>query len=332
MGGKLIGAWLVALLLFAPVASAEGITIAVLQDSTVQGPVMTLGEIAEVNGDNPARLKTLREVKIGAVAAPGTSLTMTPEMLGARLIASGADFTGVTWDVPRSFRVVTASQIVGGQRIADAAKSFIEKSIGGSRPLSSGSSVTISLLETPADLTAPRGKLELIAQIPAGIRHSSPTLAVVSVRTDGRPYTEVTVRFEVKRYEDVIVAANTIDTGDSLSAPDLRIERADVGPLGNLYFTDAAKAIGMTARRPIPRGTVLNSSMLTSTLVIKRGATVQIVAKVGDMQVGATGQALNDGAVGDLVRVQNLDTKKIITGRVQADATVLIMKSPAAGR
>jgi flagella basal body P-ring formation protein FlgA len=52
------------------------------------------------------------------------------------------------------------------------------------------------------------------------------------------------------------------------------------------------------------------------------------VARIGDIDVDGGGVAFSQGASGDLIRVQNTITKRILTGRVQEDKSVLVLNQP----
>ena len=75
----------------------------------------------------------------------------------------------------------------------------------------------------------------------------------------------------------------------------------------------------------MPPGSVLSERNLSRPILIKRGENIRIVARVGELEVFANGVTFSQGAAGDLVRVQNSVTKRIMTGRVQEDKSVLVL-------
>ena len=78
----------------------------------------------------------------------------------------------------------------------------------------------------------------------------------------------------------------------------------------------------------MPPGSVLSERNLSRPILIKRGENIRIVARVGELEVFANGVTFSQGAAGDLVRVQNSVTKRIMTGRVQEDKSVLVLNQP----
>ena len=313
----LLGVCLV--LALSPVGFAANVSVAVSPESKVTGPWLKLGDIATVSGEAAERVKMLRELKLGEAPFPGTTVFMTPESLEPKLAANRVDFTEITWSVPAQFKITTLSQPVSGRKIADMAKTFLTQAAMGSM---------ISMLDMPGDIQAPVGKMELAPELFGPIRYNGPTTVNIAIRTEGRIFLKVPVRFEVRRFLDVVVAAVNLNAGDILSEQSVRMERLDTGTMPAGYLTELDKAVGLQVRYPIPPGSVLSERSLTHPILIRRGELVRIVGRVGEIEVYANGIAFSQGAAGDLIRVQNSVTKKILTGRLQEDKSVLVLNQP----
>lgn len=312
-------ALLLVLLLFAVPAWAAGVTVAVNAEATVSGPVMTLGELAAITGEDQQRVKTLSEVKLGSAPPPGQKMVLTRDMLGARLASAGADYSNITWQVPPTFVVTTAAQTVSGERLMNLAVEAVQNLVGGH----DDNEVTVAPLGMTPDIQVPLGKVDLKADISGGIRFNAPTTAAVLISTDGRPFTTVNIRFNVKAYQQLVVAARNIAVHEEITADNVREERREVNKLAG-YITTLDKVVGLTARRPMMAGTPLTDALLDKPLMVTRGATVTILVKTGEMIVSAGGQAMQAGREGELIRVLNVNSKRIVTARVVDRNTVQV--------
>ena len=67
-----------------------------------------------------------------------------------------------------------------------------------------------------------------------------------------------------------------------------------------------------------------SSVMLYNPIIINKASTVEIVYQNNGIEVRAVGTALQDGREGEMIRVQNEVSKKIISGLVLDKNTVLI--------
>lgn len=160
--------------------------------------------------------------------------------------------------------------------------------------------------------------------LPYGVRFNAPTVAYATITADGRPYAKITMKFDVKLYRNVVVVSRVMTPGEILSPDTVMYESMDVGRLNAGYLTDSSKVIGMMVRRQLPARAVLNLYMLGQPEVIKKGSLVTLLVRVGSMEVSASCKALQDGRVGQVIRVQNMSSKKFLSGTVVDESTVLI--------
>ena len=313
-----IAALLCMLLILAlgPAAFAANVTVAVKSEAKIQGSHLSLGDIAEVSGEDPGRVRELKALSLGDAPAPGTTWYMTPATLEPKLAATQADFSQITWSVPPEFRITTLSQRVSGQRISEVALSHLKRV---------SLDASLSLVSMPVDMQVPEGTLELSADLSGPIRYNMPTIVQVSVKTNGMVFTRIPVQFEVKRYLDVVVATLSMNAGDTVSAQSVKLEKMNVGALPSGYMTDLNKVIGLQLRYAVIPGTVLGERTLMRPMLVRRGESIRLLARVGTLEVSALGVALSGGAMGELIRVQNSTTKKIMNGYVQDDKSVLVM-------
>ena len=303
-------------------AFAEGITVIVAPAARVDGAFITLGQLAEITGEDQAEVDRLRQLKIGNAPAPGSSVVLTKELLGMRLAGTGADFSGIAWMVPDLVTVTANSQSLSGQMLMDKAIGMIEQQTG----LGANSKdLSIEVLGNVQDFVIPVGNLTIHTSLPYGIHYSGPTQVVLVINVNGQFVTKVTIQCAVKLYRQIVVAAGPINAGEILTASSLRLERMDAGKLGAGYFTEINKVINLMARRSLTPGMVVMDSMVNKPILIKRGTLINLVARIGSMEITTTGQAMQNGIEGQLIRVKNINSTKIISGKVLDENTVQVL-------
>lgn len=130
---------------------------------------------------------------------------------------------------------------------------------------------------------------------------------------------------QVDRLRHILVATRNIGRGESLSEDDVSLELRSVSSLGNGTISDPARISGKVAKRPINLGDSIRTSSVTAPEVIQRGDTVNVTAVSGGIAVSTSGIAMNDGKVGQQIRVQNLKSERIIKARVTAKGQVQVI-------
>ncbi len=106
-------------------------------------------------------------------------------------------------------------------------------------------------------------------------------------------------------------------TGDDVAQETRRVSGFAVGYVGEVRALDRH-----TASRPLPVGAVLTTDSLLADFIVKSGESVTLVAATGGIEVRASGRAMSDGREGARIRVQNLNSLKIVEGVVDSDRVI----------
>lgn len=128
----------------------------------------------------------------------------------------------------------------------------------------------------------------------------------------------------IKIFERVMVLSKPLARGAHITPSDVIYAEQDIQNLKRGYITDANQLQGMLLKRSLPAGSPLNNEVLAHPQLVKRGQRVTLLAKNESLSIRITGDALSSGAIGDMVRVRNLASKRIIEGVVVAAGTVEI--------
>jgi len=311
----------VLLLLYCAPVLASDVSVQIAAQASVCGPQITLGELAEINGAEEERLELLRNLKLGPAPLPGERLVWTAEMLGSRLLSTGADFSGMNWQTPPMLTITTASQTVPAEQLKTVSIAAIRQLLG---PAADSGNITIDSTGEIRDLQVSTGIMKLSATVPSGVHYSAPTTVAVRVDVQDRSPVTAILHYDIRLYHSVVIVGHDIGAHELITPGAVHLERLEVGRLSGGYFTDVAEVAGYASKRPLAPGMVIAKSMLEKPLLIKRGAMVVILAKAGSLQVSAQGEALQDGRSGQLIRVMNSQSRKIILAQIIDADTVLV--------
>jgi flagella basal body P-ring formation protein FlgA len=145
--------------------------------------------------------------------------------------------------------------------------------------------------------------------------------AQVRVRCPGEGGWSLSVRTRVQVMVPAVVARRALQAGQMIEATDVQQGEADLTGLQRPALRDASQALGKVARLGLAAGQPIGPEHLKLPLVIRRGATLDVVASVGQVSVTTQGTALQDGAVGDLIRVK-VPGGRTVQGVVTAEGRV----------
>ncbi len=128
---------------------------------------------------------------------------------------------------------------------------------------------------------------------------------------------------------DVPVMTRAVGTGEVIQAGDVVIQRLRADQAGRSYVVDPDRIIGKTARRTLLAGQPVRPGDLNATMMVQKNAPITVNVISGPMALAMQGKALDDGALGDMVRVLNIRSNKVLSGIVSAPGTVTVQGASA---
>jgi len=134
------------------------------------------------------------------------------------------------------------------------------------------------------------------------------------------------VPVKVRRSQNVLVLNRGISAGETLDLADISIERRDAARIVGAALADPTDAVGRSARRVLPAGTVLSASDLVAQRLVRRGDTVALVSRHDGLEVRMSGRALGDAGRDERVSVENSASRKIVLGVVDANGAVVVSR------
>ncbi len=146
----------------------------------------------------------------------------------------------------------------------------------------------------------------------------------VGVKCTGSKPWSLHVPVTISIYKNILVATRQLQKNTVLTASDIKLARHDLANLSYGFFEDKKSGIGMKLKRRTLAGAVLTPAMLKKPQAITRGQTITMLAQSGRMVVRMTGKALDNGAVGDRIKVLNVKSRKKLEGVITSPGEVEI--------
>ncbi len=146
----------------------------------------------------------------------------------------------------------------------------------------------------------------------------------VGVRCTGTQPWTVYVTARVDTEVEVLVAAQPLRRGERIRPGSLTLETRSLSSLNRPYETEADRLMGMEVRRSLRRGDLISQTALAQPQLVHRGRTVTLRAGNGTVAVTGRGKALENGSMGDIVRVESGSSGRVIEGRVVGESLIAV--------
>lgn len=288
-------------------ASAEQLT---LRDRImVDDDVVRLGDLFQ---------EQLSDGDIAVAQAPKAGQTMT---LDSRFLQQVARAYRLSWK-PAKYQKITIgrmSQRVTAPMVRDAIATAVQERMG------SSSDLDIALDGGDLELDLPTDVENSVAVSAINFNPSSNRFAAVLVApADGPPVIQRNVFGTVYEMAQIPVPKRLISAGDVITADDLEWQAVHLSRLSGNSLTDAEQLVGRMAKRPLKAGQILRQSDVAVSPVIHKNDLIRLVVKTGQMTLSVQGKALQDAALGQSVRVVNVNSNRQLTGTVIDAGTVAI--------
>ena len=279
----------------------------------VEGDVVHLGDIFEDAGEKA-------DTAVLYSPAPGRSVTLTVNWLAqvARLYQVGWRPVSI-YDrvvVERAGKLVSASDVMGPLHSALVARGMPEhndvelfnRSFEISLPLNVPATVEVR------NLTYDGSAGTFNALVLAGGEAAGAVRALVQ----GRTYATV----------PIAVARRTLNAGQIIRKDDLETAYRREALLTRDIVTDPAQLIGKTPIFRLRAGEPIREPDTKAPLLVTQNGHVVIKLEYGPMTLTTQGKALENGARGDVIRVENLQSNKIIEATVVGPDLVTVSLGP----
>ncbi len=155
---------------------------------------------------------------------------------------------------------------------------------------------------------------------PQGKRHMGKI--TVGVRCNGANPWSLFVPVTVKVMAKVVVARNSLPRGNIIGPDDITVELKDISSLHRGYLEKPESAVGKKLRQRVQRDQVLTPSQLDTPLTVKRNNRVIIQASSKTVQIRMIGKALQNGSLGQVIRVKNVSSDREIDAKIIAPGIV----------
>lgn len=296
-------------------AMAQSLPAMLKPVASIQGDTVTLGDLWDNLGAKAATV-------IANSPQPGKRVTAD-----ARWLSAVAQKYQVDWRPSSDFdRIVIerAGQSVDAGQIEDSIKeALVREGVAGPLELEVANRGALEIV-VPADVSTEVGvrdvawdartsRFSATIEIPAG----SPTAN--RQRINGRYFTIARVP----------VLNHALSKGDAIGNDDINWTDVRADAVRADIVLDPRQMIGLEPRRAVRAGIPVRLSELQRPVLVTRNSTVTMVLQTPYMALTVQGRASEDGGRGDVVRVTNLQTKRVVEGVVDGPSRVLVTPNSA---
>lgn len=144
------------------------------------------------------------------------------------------------------------------------------------------------------------------------------------VVTCDNPYWKIYLEARIQADIPVVFTKQIVYKEDQFTENNVNIRYVDSDHINRDHFAKLSEVIGLISKIYIPAHVKILPSMLMRKYVIKKNGYVDIVMQERNLYIRMQGIALENGRLGDTIRVKNTRSEKTVLARVINEQRVLV--------
>ncbi|MCO4855939.1 flagellar basal body P-ring formation chaperone FlgA [Herbaspirillum sp. WGmk3] len=305
----------VALLFSGAVYAGQLVEISLRSNVQVRHSQVLLGDIADMRSADTTLLSQLREIPLGSLPRTGLAILNRSEIERWIRTRTGSQKPDMHWAGAERVEVVAQSQRINGSQLADAAHLALENWLSGRSERSE-----IELLSVPADFSVPMGMARIVVRDPGDAQPYSRMALWTDVYVDDLFVRSVPVRFRVRAYRTAYVARQDIGVGRAANETQFESRQVDIAPVNGAAIPTRSSSTEpetqWRVKKAVGRGDVLVKKQVDAAPMMQRGQIATLRAGAGDLTIEGVVEVLQDGYLGQLIRVKGAASTGVVMARV----------------
>ena len=121
----------------------------------------------------------------------------------------------------------------------------------------------------------------------------------------------------------VLVAVSNLAPGQPLQPEMFKLEKMDADKVNNSYLLESTSLTGLELLRSLRAGEPVRNVDVRPAIMVKKGELVQLtVGRPGEFQISARLEAMQDGRLGEQIKLRNAESGRILSGFVTGKGLV----------
>jgi len=301
-------------------SDAGMISIRGLEKAEINSNDIYLGRIAKIRGDDQGLVKRLKRVVIARAPLPGKSRRIKENHIRLRLKQEKIDLSQIRLVVPKGIEVIRGFVTVTKEDIKKVVSDFIYANIPWERE-----KVKIRDIRVRDRVILPKGKITYRVEPLKNSDFKGSVPLPLHFKVNGRFQKRILVTADIEVSAEVVVTKRPLRRFRRITEDDIEIREKNLAELPSNVILDYEEVLGKRAKRNIGANRVLRSDLIEFPPLVKRGDVVRIIAESGGLRITALGMVKQrEGRRGERIRIENLDSKKSLYGRVVDARTVKV--------
>ncbi len=292
---------------------AGKIEVNLMENVMLENKTITFRDVSTVTGDDVKLVNRINDIEIGNTPWANSIRTINKDFMKMRLNAANVKVSDVTFTNANIVTVSVESTKVTGLEISQKAKEYLLSVL----PVSDRET-TVELARQPGDQWIPskRDKINFNVSLIDSSKDRGKIELIVTASSNGIRYFKIPVHFNVRVFEYVAITKRKIARNQQLTRGNVFMAKRETTKIRGLAFSDRKDLTGKIAAVTILPYTILTENVVEMPPTIKQGSVIKLFIMSSGFRIVTKGLAQQTGYTGEVIKVKNLDSKKMLYGEI----------------
>lgn len=287
--------------------------------SFIDHKMVKLGDIAHITGKNDRIIKSAKSIVLSRSPVLNRSIFLGKDLIEKAILKNGFDLKEIKLIFPQKIIVKNKITIISEDEVKKTLREYIYKNMPWRKD-----QVEITQIGFKGDISLPGGKIVQKITSKGNSSFLGKVPLYLEFLSDGKILKRKKVNIEIRVLMPLVLARAFMKKNQIISENDIYIEERWVSKISRNFYTSKEEVLGKKLKRAIKAGQPLFEQILVIPADIARGNKVTILVETRNLRITAPGIAREEGRKGQIIKVKNLDSNKIIYAKVRDNTTVQI--------
>lgn len=267
----------------------------------------------------PAATAAIPHIRLAPAPNLGQTASFSKQQILELAQKRGPELNTTNWSGPNHIRVSRRTRQFADSDLMDMLTATLQRDLVKDR-----GELEMHLIRPWTSVAVPDESIEMkVSGLPGnGINQN---MSLVCDLWNGREHVGTyPVSVQAALWRNIPVARSPVARGTLLRNADLGMERMDVLQHREVFLNYSADDSSLELADSLQPGMVLQNHSVRVRPTLQRGHLIDAVYQDGSLNISLKVETLEDGLMGQMVRVRNPKTNRELYGKVQNEQTVLI--------
>jgi len=169
----------------------------------------------------------------------------------------------------------------------------------------------------------PDGELDVVVDLDNS-NFAPKKYATITLKVNGQKVKKFPTPIALTLFQNVWVSTDNITRNQALSEGSFVLEKKDVTRNYSLVITSDKNISNYIAIRDIKSGDVIDKRFVAPRPDVTQNSTVSVIFDTGGVNIAIDAQSMQNGCIGELIRVRSNEYKRYYTGKIVSPNKILV--------